>query len=122
MKYVFLNNTFHGNGNNTLYIYNELEAYLKISPATGIIGPRQVGKTVFTKQIIAKKKHLYINTEHSNGRDKLIDPAFFYSKFPDHIIIFEKIQFMPELFTAFRRIIDTNKISKIYNIGIRIPR
>jgi uncharacterized protein len=39
------------------------EEYLKIFPATGIVGPRQVGKTTLVKEFASQKELFYLDLE-----------------------------------------------------------
>ena len=89
------------------HIIAEFEEYLEIFPATGILGPRQVGKTTLAKQVAVNKDYLYLDLESHTDREKLQrDPAFFLSQFEDKCVILDEVQFMPEIFAALRGIID----------------
>ena len=64
------------------------EEYRKIFPVTGILGPRQVGKTTLAKQVAAQHDSLYLDLERQADREKLKDdPAFFFSQFEDKCVI-----------------------------------
>ena len=80
-----------------------------IFPATGLIGPRQVGKTTLAKQFAEEKEFVYLDLENVNARLKLNDPGFYFGQFPQKNFILDEIQFMPELFAALRGIIDTDR-------------
>lgn len=89
------------------HIIGEFREYLQIFPVTGIIGPRQVGKTTLAKSITADKDFLYLDLERQTDRDKLTnDPAFFLSQFKDKCVVLDEIQFMPELFNELRGLVD----------------
>jgi predicted AAA+ superfamily ATPase len=90
-------------------IIAEFEEYLALFPATGIIGPRQVGKTTLARQMAGKADFLYLDLESQTDRDKLEDPVYFLSQFSDRCVILDEIQFMPSLFADLRGIIDTNR-------------
>ncbi len=85
------------------------EEYLQIFPATGIIGPRQVGKTTLARQMAGNDNFLYLDLETQTDRDKLYDPVYFLSQFSERCIILDEIQFMPSLFADLRGIIDANR-------------
>ncbi len=87
----------------------EFEEYLALFPATGIIGPRQVGKTTLARQMASKGDFLYLDLESQTDRDKLSDPGFFLSQFAERCVILDEIQFMPSLFADLRGIIDANR-------------
>jgi len=80
-------------------------------PATGIIGPRQVGKTTLAQQIIKKieKETVYIDIENPRDRVKLSDPVLFFENNIDKCIIIDEIQLMPELFSVLRPMIDMKR-------------
>lgn len=81
-------------------------------PATGIIGPRQIGKTTLAKQIIKKieKETVYIDIENPRDRVKLSDPVLFFENNIDKCIIIDEIQLMPELFSVLRPMIDMKRM------------
>jgi predicted AAA+ superfamily ATPase len=87
----------------------EFEEYLQLFPATGIIGPRQVGKTTLARQMAGSADFLYLDLESPTDRDKLEDPIYFLSQFSERCVILDEIQFMPKLFGALRGIIDANR-------------
>jgi len=80
-------------------------------PATGIIGPRQVGKTTIAKQLLKKieKETVYIDVENPRDRVKLSDPVLFFENNMDKCIIIDEIQLMPELFSVLRPMIDMKR-------------
>lgn len=90
-------------------ISTDFQEYMQIFPATGIVGPRQVGKTTLAKQMADKEDYLYMDLESSTEREKLKDPVFFLSQFAGRCVILDEIQFMPELFAALRGIIDAER-------------
>jgi predicted AAA+ superfamily ATPase len=90
-------------------ISNEFEEYLQLFPATGIIGPRQVGKTTLARQMAGLGDFLYLDLESQSDRDKLDDPVYFLSQFRKRCVILDEIQFMPRLFGALRGIIDADR-------------
>lgn len=87
----------------------DFKEYLHLFPATGIVGPRQVGKTTLAKQMATSGDFLYLDLENSIDREKLKDPAFFLSQFTDKCVMLDEVQFMPELFAALRGIIDADR-------------
>lgn len=88
----------------------EFEEYLDLFPATGILGPRQVGKTTLAKQVAQTQAYLYLDLEQYKDREKLkTDPAFFLLQFADKCVILDEVQFMPKLFGVLRGIIDADR-------------
>jgi hypothetical protein len=86
-----------------------LKEYLSIFPATGILGPRQVGKTTLAKELIPATNAIYLDMENATDREKLSDPVLYLSQFADKCVILDEIQFMPSLFPALRGIIDSDR-------------
>lgn len=90
-------------------IQDKFLEYMQVFPATGIIGPRQVGKTTLAQHIASAHDFLYLDLERQTDRDKLADPAFFLSQFKEKCVILDEIQFIPQLFTELRGIIDEDR-------------
>lgn len=86
-----------------------LKEFLALFPVTGIIGPRQVGKTTLAQLVGKERSCLYIDLENPIERAQITDPVFFLSQFEDRCVILDEIQFMPELFTSLRSIVDANR-------------
>lgn len=95
----------------TRIIEKKLLTTINNFPATGIIGPRQVGKTTLAKQLIKKieKETVYIDIENPRDRVKLSDPVLFFENNTDKCIIIDEIQLMPELFSVLRPMIDMKR-------------
>jgi predicted AAA+ superfamily ATPase len=91
-------------------IHTEFEFSVSNLPVTGIIGPRQVGKTTLVKTFTYKKSFLYLDLEKLSDLNKLNDPELFLSSIPDHTIILDEIQHKPELFPLIRSLVDENRI------------
>jgi hypothetical protein len=83
--------------------------YLALFPATGIVGPRQVGKTTLARQIASEMPSTYLDLENQNDRDKLEDPTHYLNQFSHQMVILDEIQFMPQLFQSLRGIIDADR-------------
>jgi len=109
MKIEYIIFDFHGKMNIERSILADFQEIMKIFPAAGLIGPRQVGKTTVAKQVAEAEDHLYLDLENAGERDKLKDPVFFLSQFADRCVILDEVQFMPELFPALRGIIDADR-------------
>ena len=95
----------------TRFIEEKLLNTVNNFPATGIIGPRQVGKTTLAKQLIKKidKEAVYIDIENPRDKIKLSDPVLFFENNIDKCIIIDEIQLMPELFSVLRPMIDMKR-------------
>lgn len=79
-------------------------------PATGIFGPRQVGKTTFAKYFGYKMPFVYLDLEKDSDLNKLNDPELFFTSLPDHTIILDGIQHKPSLFPLIRSLVDEHRI------------
>lgn len=92
------------------HISANFQEYMDIFPVTGIIGPRQVGKTFLAKKIAQEKDYIYLDLERQADREKLAnDPSFFLSQFKDQCVILDEIQFMPEIFHELRGLVDEDR-------------
>jgi len=82
-------------------------------PVTGIIGPRQVGKTTLVKHLIKQiaKESVYIDIENPEDYAKLSDPVLFFRRNQNKCVVLDEIQRMPELFPILRSMIDMNRVN-----------
>ncbi len=78
-------------------------------PVTGVIGPRQVGKTTLVKQLTLTRKAVYIDLESDQDQVKLTDPGLFFRSNADKCIILDEIQNRQDLFALIRSIIDEDR-------------
>lgn len=81
------------------------------NPGVCILGPRQVGKTTIAKsfQEFSSKPVLYLDLENPEDIQSLSnDPVKFLKYYSDQLIIIDEVQFMPELFSILRPIMDEN--------------
>lgn len=96
--------------------------YLTIFPVVGIIGPRQIGKTTLAKNLKKNRSIHYLDLESAADRQKLSDPVIYLQNHSDKLIILDEIQQMPELMTALRGIIDTErKVGRFIVLGSASP-
>ncbi|MBN1184487.1 MAG: ATP-binding protein [Bacteroidales bacterium] len=89
-------------------ILQKLHSTLTYFPVTGIIGPRQVGKTTLSR-IVAEnmnKDCIYIDLENPKDISKLTDPVLFFETQKEKCIILDEIQRRPELFPIIRSMVD----------------
>jgi predicted AAA+ superfamily ATPase len=91
------------------YIWPLFQEYLKLFPAVGIVGPRQVGKTTLVRNLELDKESIYLDLEKSSDRAKLADPELFLKAHEDKTVILDEIQMMPELFAELRSLIDEKR-------------
>lgn len=90
-------------------IQDEFREYGSVFPAVGLVGPRQVGKTTFAKSLQEDGDIVYLDLESKGDREKLADPVFYFSQFPDKCVVLDEVQFMPEIFSELRGIIDADR-------------
>jgi predicted AAA+ superfamily ATPase len=88
----------------------EIRNHLSWSPAVAILGARQIGKTTLARQIAAEfPKSIYLDLENSQARAKLEQADLFFQTHLDRLIVLDEIQNAPELFSAMRGEIDTDR-------------
>lgn len=91
------------------HIHKEFAFSVSNFPVTGMIGPRQVGKTTLAKTFPYEKPFLYLDLEKLSDLNKLNDPELFFASIPDHTIILDEIQHKPELFPLIRAMVDEQR-------------
>jgi uncharacterized protein len=81
-------------------------------PVTGIIGPRQVGKTTLAKKLLSKidKPSLYLDLELSADVARLQNAQLYLQSNQDKCVVIDEIQLMPQLFPLLRALIDQQRI------------
>lgn len=90
-------------------IAKKVKDSLKAQAAVALIGPRQVGKTTLAIDIGHEVDALYLDLEDSNDRNRLTNPALFFEKFEDRLVILDEIHRMPDLFETLRGVIDKGR-------------
>ncbi len=90
-------------------IATEFSFSVKHIPVTGLIGPRQVGKTTLAKSFSYEKPFIYLDLERFSDLNKLNDPELYFGSLPDHTIILDEIQHKPELFALIRSLVDEHR-------------
>ncbi len=100
------------------YIYNmqgyykrqlssEVRNRLKNNPVTGILGPRQCGKSTLAKYLLGKiDKSIYLDLESPSDLRKLDDPETFFEINRDSLVCLDEIHRKPEIFPVLRSIVD----------------
>ncbi|MBS1936441.1 MAG: ATP-binding protein [Bacteroidetes bacterium] len=92
-------------------VFPQAMAALKRSPALGILGARQVGKSTLARQLAkaAKRKVLFLDLESPADLDRLREPEAFLWRHRDRLIVIDEVQRMPELFPVLRSLIDRDR-------------
>ena len=91
---------------------NELFTLLRLFPAVGILGPRQVGKTTLAKYITGdiEKETRYLDLELQSDLHKLGDPELYLKENQDKCVIIDEIQVRGDLYPLLRALIDQKRI------------
>ncbi len=86
-----------------------LEEAIEDSPVILIHGPRQSGKTTLARLLGDKLNYHYITFDDASQKIAArIDPIGFVNRLPEHIIL-DEVQHVPELFSAIKISVDTNR-------------
>jgi len=95
------------------FITRSLLETLGYFPVTGIIGPRQVGKTTLVKYLVKQfnKESVYLDIENPEDLAKLTDPVLFFKRNQDRCVVLDEIQRMPQLFPVLRSMTDMNRVN-----------
>ncbi len=94
-----------------MYIPRKIETLLisslKNNPVTGIIGPRQCGKSTLAKKILEQyDKVIYLDLEKPSDLQKLLDAEWFLSSNKESLFCIDEIQRKPDLFPLLRSLVD----------------
>jgi len=89
----------------------ELAVLLKTFPAVALLGPRQVGKTTLTRQLLKSslQEVVYFDLENDDDIARMDNPAFLFEQYKDACIVLDEIQRVPDLFRQLRPIIDQHR-------------
>lgn len=88
-----------------------LRDLLDHSPAVGLLGPRQVGKTTLALEIAEDRPAVYLDLESPPDRARLADPDRYLADHADELVILDEVQRWPELFQTLRGVIDRGRRS-----------
>jgi predicted AAA+ superfamily ATPase len=85
---------------------------LSVFPCLALLGPRQVGKTTFSKylQEVTNKEILYLDLESLEDEKKLENAEQYFNERQGKLIILDEIQRRPDLFPLLRSVIDKKKV------------
>jgi predicted AAA+ superfamily ATPase len=90
-----------------------IKEYLDVFPVTGIIGPRQSGKTFLSKTL---KANYYFDLENDRDLARLENPQLALEDLKGLIVI-DEIQRVPNLFVALRYLVDNHPEQKYLILG-----
>ncbi len=87
----------------------KLQEDLAFSPAVGLLGPRQVGKTTLARQLADAVDSQWFDLQRSSDVARLEESEQLLPQFADRLVVIDEIQLMPSLFGLLRPIIDENR-------------
>lgn len=90
-------------------ISTKLIELIDSSPAVGLIGPRQVGKTTLALAIAEQRPSIYLDLESDADRAKLTEPELYLSQHSDKLVILDEVHRLPNLFQNLRGLIDRGR-------------
>lgn len=92
-------------------IQQDLAEILAFMPAVAILGPRQVGKTTLSRQLVtsSKKPSLYLDLERPEDAAALKDARSYLGAQPGKLVIIDEVQRAPQLFAVLRGLIDERR-------------
>ena len=89
---------------------NRIADQLSWSPAVGILGPRQVGKTTLAKTFATDPaKAVYLDLDTASARARLGNPSAFFAANRQRLVVLDEIQNHPELLSELRGEIDEDR-------------
>jgi uncharacterized protein len=90
-------------------LFSAVETALRESPATALLGPRQVGKTTLALEVAQTRPSLYLDLESEADRTKLAEPELYLPLHEDKLVILDEVQRAPQLFQTLRGLIDSGR-------------
>jgi len=84
---------------------HELEATVRRSPVTALLGPRQCGKTTLARQLAQRRDSVYFDLESPGDLRRLENPELVFGG-ERRLIVVDEIQTRPELFNVLRVLVD----------------
>ncbi|OHC60693.1 MAG: ATPase [Rhodocyclales bacterium RIFCSPLOWO2_02_FULL_63_24] len=91
-------------------LLSEIDSRLRQQPAAVLLGPRQVGKTTLARQVAALRPDaVFLDMEDEADRARLAQPAAFFGRYRDRLVVIDEVQALPEIFSALRPEIDAER-------------
>lgn len=90
--------------------FSKISDYLEWSPAVGILGPRQVGKTTLAKTFASDpNQSIYLDLDSTEALARLANPSAFFLANRQRLVILDEIQNHPQLLSELRGEIDADR-------------
>jgi len=91
-------------------------------PVLGIVGPRQVGKTTLSKQLmqVIDKEAIYLDLENPRDLARMADPVLFFERNLERCVVLDEIQRMPRLFPILRSMVDLKEWLGVLLFSVRL--
>ena len=91
-------------------LLSEIDSRLRQQPAAVLLGPRQVGKTTLARRVAATRPEaVFLDMEDEADRARLAQPAAFFGRYRDRLVVIDEVQALPEIFSALRPEIDADR-------------
>lgn len=90
-------------------IFSTILDDLDHSPAIGLLGPRQVGKTTLALEIGKRRPSIYLDLESDSDLAKIAEPELYLADHANELVILDEIQRVPDLFRNLRGLIDRGR-------------
>ncbi len=81
------------------------------TPAVGLLGPRQAGKTTLALEIAEGRPAVYLDLESAPDRARLSDPDRYFADHEAELVVLDEVHRVPELFQTLRGVIDRGRRS-----------
>lgn len=90
---------------------DRLVRLLDRTPAVGLLGPRQAGKTTLALEVAAGRPSVYLDLESAPDRARLSDPDRYFAGHEAELVVLDEVHRVPELFQTLRGVIDRGRRS-----------
>lgn len=88
----------------------KIRQHLQWSPAVGILGPRQVGKTTLAKTFASDTaSSIYLDLDTPQALARLANPPAFFAANRQRLVVLDEIQNLPQIFNELRGEIDADR-------------
>ena len=82
-----------------------IEAAIRRSPVTALLGPRQCGKTTLARQLAERRHALFFDLESAADARRLANPELALTH-PGKLVVIDEVQARPDVFNTLRVLAD----------------